>query len=184
VAQFAALQARKRAVCATKIYRLLDRYDEGLIMQKRMHLAAVFRILVLLVALNLLLSACVAQDSGADAGFLPGASLGNTFWTMTSMAGSEPLTGAEITAGFVDGQISGFTGCNNYFADYDTDGDRLILSNGGVTEMFCMQPDGIMDVERQFLDYFYQVDRFQLTSEALRLITGGGESLIFVPRES
>jgi heat shock protein HslJ len=148
-------------------------------MQKRVN---VFHSLGLLAALTLLLGACTAQNSGTDGGSLPGSSLNNTFWTMTSMAGSEPLPGTEITAGFMDGQMSGSTGCNNYFAGYETVGDRLILTNGGVTEMFCMQPDGVMEVEAQFLDYFYQLERFKLTENELQLITAAGESLFFVPR--
>jgi heat shock protein HslJ len=101
---------------------------------------------------------------------------------MTSMAKSKPLPGAEITAGFINGQLSGSTGCNNYFAAYETQGERLILTNAGVTEMACLEPEGVMEVESRFLDYFYQVERFHLTDQELQLITGDGEYLIFAPR--
>jgi len=151
-------------------------------MKKHFNQAAGFHLVLILTALSLLLSACGSGDREAAGGSLPGSSLDNTFWTMTSMAGSEPLQGAEITAGFINGQMSGSTGCNNYFADYETQGDRLILTNGAVTEMYCMQPEGVMEIEKQFMDYFYQVDRFHLTADELRLITSAGESLIFVPR--
>ena len=141
---------------------------------------------VLLLILIILLSACSLQDGGSDTGSggdsLSGSSLDNTYWTMTSMAKSRPLPGAEITAGFIDGQLSGSTGCNNYFAGYETQGERIILTNAGVTEMACLDPEGVMEVESRFLDYFYQVERFHLTEDELQLITPDGEYLIFVPR--
>ena len=141
---------------------------------------------VLLFALLFILGACGGQGGGADPGqggtSLPGSSLDNTFWTMKSMANSRALPGAEITAGFLDGKIMGSTGCNNYFAAYETRDNLLILTNQGVTEMACLEPEGVMEVESRFLDYFYQVQRFQLTEEELQLITSDGESLIFVPR--
>ena len=140
-------------------------------------LTAVFTILLIL-----LLAACQPQDSDTDSDSLPGSDLEGTTWTMTSMAKTSPLPGAEITAGFMDGQIIGSTGCNNYFAAYQTAGDRLTLENAGVTEMACMTPDGVMEQETRFLDYFYQVDRFHLAADELRLITPDGEYLIFAPR--
>ena len=150
-------------------------------MKSRMGLTA-----VLLLMLLLILSACSGQGDGSSPGqggsSLPGADLDNTFWTLQSMAGSSPLPEAEITAGFLDGKIMGSTGCNNYFAAYDTRDDLLILTNAGVTEMACLEPEGVMEVESQFLDYFYQVDRFHLSGEELQLITADGESLVFVPR--
>jgi heat shock protein HslJ len=161
---------------------VFNRFEEELIMKKHFKLTAVFYLALILAVMSFLLSACSPGDGEEDGGSLPGSGLENTFWTMTSMAGSEPLPGAEITAGFINGQMSGSTGCNNYFAGYETQGDRLILTNGAVTEMFCMQPEGVMEIEKQFMDYFYQVDRFHLTADELQLITSAGESLIFVPR--
>jgi heat shock protein HslJ len=141
-----------------------------------------FTVILLLTTLVLLISACAAPNEETGGTSFPGSDLNNTFWTLTSMGITEPIPGAEITAGFIDGQMSGSTGCNNYFAGYETQGDRLILSDSGVTEMYCQQPTGVMGVETQFMDYFFQIDRFHLTANELQLITGAGESLIFVPR--
>jgi heat shock protein HslJ len=150
-------------------------------MKRRLGLTAVLIFTLILAGLSLF-NGCKMQDRTPGASSLPGSSLDNTFWTMTSMAKAKPLPGAEITAGFINGQLSGSTGCNNYFAVYETQGERLILTNTGVTEMACLEPEGVMEVESRFLDYFYQVDRFNLTEEELQLITGDGEYLIFAPR--
>ena len=139
---------------------------------------------VLLTFLLLLLAACWQEpDSVADSGTsLPGSALEGTTWTLTSLATSKPLAGAEITAGFMDGELSGSTGCNIYFYTFRTDGLRLILEGGGVTEMACSQPQGVMEQEELFLDYFNQVDQFILSENGLQLITGDGDVLIFFPR--
>lgn len=137
---------------------------------------------VLTLTLLFLLAACQQPDAATDGGSLPGSALDGTTWTMTSMAKTNPLPGAEITAGFMDGQMSGSTGCNNYFYSYKTEGQRIFLEGGGWTEMACMTPDGVMEQESRFLDYLNQVERYQLTAEELQLVTPDGEVLIFAPR--
>ena len=137
---------------------------------------------ILTLILLLLITACQQQVAGTDSGSLPGSALDGTTWTMTSMAKTKALPGAEITAGFMDGQMSGSTGCNNYFYSYKTEGQRIFLEGGGWTEMACMTPDGVMGQESRFLDYLNQVERFQLTAEELQLVTPDGEVLIFAPR--
>ncbi|MEJ2751212.1 MAG: META domain-containing protein, partial [Chloroflexota bacterium] len=66
---------------------------------------------------------------------------------------------------------------------YRTDGLRMILEGGGVTEMACSQPQGVMEQEELFLDYLHQVDQFILSEDGLQLITGDGDVIIFVPRK-
>lgn len=148
-------------------------------MNKRIKQTSVF-----LTFLLLFLAACGQEpapvpDSGTS---LPGSALEGTTWTLTSLAKSKPLAGAEITAGFMDGELSGSTGCNIYFYTYRTDGLRLILEGDGVTEMACTQPQGVMEQEELFLDYLHQVDQFIFSENGLQLITSDGDVLIFIPR--
>ena len=133
---------------------------------------------VLMVTLLLLLAAC-GQIGGSDR---RDAGLEGTFWTLRNMDGKSPLPGSEITAGFEDGEMSGSTGCNIYFAGYRTQGDRLLLEDAAVTEMACMSPPGVMEQESQFLSYLRGVERFELAGTELRLFDNAGARLIFVPR--
>ncbi len=137
---------------------------------------------VLIITILLLLAACAPQTPPADTPSLPGSELDGSTWTMTSMAKTKPKPGSEITAGFMGGQLSGSTGCNNYFYAYTAEGDRITLGEGGVTEMACMTPDGVMEQESRFLTFLNQVERYHLSADELQLITPGGEYLIFVPR--
>lgn len=137
---------------------------------------------VLITTILLLLTACTQQSSVSETPSLPGSDLDGSTWTMTSMAKTTPEPGSEITAGFMGGQVSGSTGCNNYFSAYTTEGERIMLEGAGVTEMACMTPDGVMEQESRFLAYLNQVERFHLSADELQLITADGEYLIFAPR--
>lgn len=150
-------------------------------MIKRTGHTAVITNIPFLLAIFLLV-ACRMQDTLPGDPSLPGSDLNGSTWTMTSMAGTEPLSGAEITAGFMNDQISGSTGCNNYFYGYRTEGERITLTGGGVTEMACLQPEGVMEQETIFLDLINQVQTFYLSETELRLITSGGQQLIFKVR--
>jgi heat shock protein HslJ len=62
------------------------------------------------------------------------------------------IIGSEITANFgEDGRLTGNSGCNNYSADYETDGDNIKIGVAEVTEMACLEPEGVMVQEQQYL---------------------------------
>ncbi len=137
---------------------------------------------VFLLILSFLLAACFAGRDGGGAAPASVSTLDDSFWTLTSMAKTRPLPGSEITVGFIDGEMSGSSGCNTYFGAYQTAGEQIMLESVAFTEMACMTPEGVMEQEQRFLALLTQVDRFQRTSAELQLITPGGENLIFEPR--
>lgn len=62
------------------------------------------------------------------------------------------IIGTQITAVFgEDGQLTGSAGCNDYFTTYKTDGDTISIDLVEATEMFCSEPEGIMEQEKQYL---------------------------------
>jgi len=62
------------------------------------------------------------------------------------------IIGTEISANFgEDGQLTGNSGCNSYFAEYETDGDNINIGTAGSTEMACIEPEGLMEQEQQYL---------------------------------
>ena len=62
------------------------------------------------------------------------------------------IIGTEISANFgEDGRLTGNSGCNSYFAEYETDGDNISIGTAGSTEMACTEPEGVMEQEQQYL---------------------------------
>jgi heat shock protein HslJ len=67
-------------------------------------------------------------------------------WRLVGYAGSEggmvsPLAGTQISLSFLDdGTLAGIAGCNSYSADYEIDGDEVVIGGVSHTEMACLDP--------------------------------------------
>ncbi len=48
-----------------------------------------------------------------------------------------------------------------------------------MTEMFCMEPEGVMDQESAYLEMLGNAVTFELGGGVLTIVTGPGESLTF-----
>ncbi|MCD6287019.1 MAG: META domain-containing protein [Anaerolineae bacterium] len=111
------------------------------------------------------------------------AALEGTVWHLTGYntgnAISSLILDTEITATLTDGQIEGSAGCNGYFASYTLDGPHIEMGPVANTEMYCMEPEGVMDQEMDYLvalatAAMYDIDRDTLTilnAEGMRLLT-------------
>jgi heat shock protein HslJ len=81
----------------------------------------------------------------------------------------------EITANFGDdGQMTGNAGCNDYFASYEADGENISISGVGMTEKFCMEPEGIMDQESQYLAALETADVYKIEAGRMEMRTSEG----------
>jgi heat shock protein HslJ len=87
----------------------------------------------------------LAQVSAGD--------LNGTSWTLVELNYDTPvLADAEVTINFVDGQISGVGGCNNYNSSFSLGEDNpfvMTLSPVVSTKKAC--PDPMLDVETAYL---------------------------------
>jgi len=116
---------------------------------------------------------------------LPG--LENVGWRLvsnTDLKGNRisVLPGTEITIEFVDGQVKGSAGCNSFFAVYVLDGDLISFSSAGITEMFCMSPQGIMEQEMNYLSALQDTVSYVITDGRLQLINAKGSTLLVFTR--
>ncbi|WP_448214004.1 META domain-containing protein [Colwellia sp. MEBiC06753] len=95
-------------------------------------------------------------------------------WLLTTLNGNAVKTssGKSLSLAFdgASNRISGFAGCNNYFATYSTDNSMLNFSHLGMTRKFCQ--DG-MELESQFAKMMSQVKAYTLNENTLMLL---GES--------
>jgi heat shock protein HslJ/predicted secreted protein len=93
------------------------------------------------------------------------------------------LAGTEITLTFdsPEDEVRGSAGCNSYFGDYTINGNKLSIGQVGHTEMYCMDPQGIMEQEQEYLSALQSAKGFQLTDGKLN-IECDNKVLIFIGR--
>jgi heat shock protein HslJ len=85
------------------------------------------------------------------------------------------IIGTEITASFgEDGQLTGNASCNNYFASYETEGDSISIGPAGATQMFCGEPEGIMEQEQQYLAALETATTYKITGLDMEMRTSEG----------
>ncbi|HUW13873.1 MAG TPA: META domain-containing protein [Anaerolineae bacterium] len=132
--------------------------------------------LTLAAAILLVLAAC------AGAGGTTGDPLKGTSWRLTTLGGAGLIPGTEITATFEDGEVSG-KACNIYGGKYQVSGDTLTISQVFMTEMACVDPQGIMEQETAFFNLLTSAQSFKLTDGGLRILGAGGEELTFAPAQ-
>ena len=133
------------------------------------------RNLIALVALAALLVGC--SPSPAD-----GPSLDGTQWVLVTLEGEPPLMGKAPSAEFSADQISGSAGCNHYFGTYAVSGGEITITDVARTEMYCMDPEGVMDQEEAFLAALASAASYRLSEARLELLDAtGGVILAFEP---
>jgi heat shock protein HslJ len=127
--------------------------------------------LVVIPFLGVLLLGACSTSSGAN--------LEGTEWELVSINGVEPIEGTKITLRFQDGRVQGSSGCNTYSGEY-TLGDDGAFQAGPIaaTEMACLEPEGAMDQESNYLQVLQGGSTITRDGDALT-IEGGGDVLVF-----
>ena len=126
---------------------------------------------IAVMALAVLIVACGAGPAG-------GADLQDTRWVLVTLEGESPLPDRAPSAEFSEDQISGSTGCNTYFGTYEVSDDELSIGAVAVTEMWCMEPEGVMDQEQAFLAALASVTSYRLAGERLELLDDTGQATL------
>ena len=82
----------------------------------------------------------------------------------------------EITLKLEDGKAGGNAGCNTYFTDYETDGNRsLTFGMIGMTEMYC---EGKMDLESRYLSLLETTAEYSIAGGNLKLMNSEGNTIM------
>ena len=99
----------------------------------------------------------------------------HTSWRV--IKGIEYLPEVAVTAEFSENFISGFSGCNNYRAPYESDGTLLQLHTPvAATRKMC--PEAEMATETAFLECLAMVATFHLDGDRLELAGENGKLLL------
>lgn len=121
----------------------------------------------------ILLNAC-AGSSPADT-----PDLEETTWVLTAHNDNRPVEGTQPTIQFEDGQVSGNASCNHYGGSYRIKGNAISFSNLFNTEMACMDPEGVMEQERSYLELLGAAQRFELVDGVLTIFAGPAGTMTF-----
>jgi heat shock protein HslJ len=65
--------------------------------------------------------------------------------------------------------MTGNAGCNNYSGDYRLDGELITIGSLNSTEKYCLSPEGVMDLEQQYLTLLQQTTRYNIDGDELVL---------------
>jgi len=135
-------------------------------------------ILAILVGMfTLLLVAC----SGADP--VPNDPLDGTSWVLMAYRKTRPIPGTTITATFENGQVHGSAGCNSYGGSYQVNDGMITVSDIAITEMACLEPEGVMEQETMFCEFLLAGETLRFAGEQLQIFRPDGEALTFIPQE-
>jgi heat shock protein HslJ len=135
-------------------------------------------LVVFVLLLGLFLVACGGEDMADDS-----VSLEGTSWVLFAYRKSSPIPGTKITISFEDGQASGNASCNSYGGGYQVEGQQIGFDALFMTEMACMDPEGIMEQESTYLQMLADAKRFEIQEGRLILFMEGHETLTFEPAE-
>ena len=112
-------------------------------------------------------------------------SIEDTVWVLQSYGESrnlkDVLTDTKITAEFVnsEGTVEGSAGCNSYSGSYEVKDSQLSIPGPiAATEMYCMEPEGVMEQERQYLEILQAAKSYSVEDGELH-INCGGQVLVY-----
>ena len=112
-------------------------------------------------------------------------SIEDTDWVLQSYGEfgnlKDVLTDTEITAEFVssEGTVEGSAGCNSYSGSYEVKDSQLSIPGPiAATEMYCMEPEGVMGQERQYLEILQATKSYSVEDGELQ-INCGGQVLVY-----
>ena len=105
--------------------------------------------------------------------------LAGTTWVLTGFNQNRPIEGTQLTIEFEDGQVSGNTGCNLYSGSYQVNGEAISFGALAWTERGCVDPEGVMQQERTYMELLGAAERCELEDGELRIFTDSQGSLTF-----
>jgi len=134
-----------------------------------------------LVALAALAGAgCSSGDGSGGSGSDDGAALEGKTWKATEIAGVTAVItekGAEVTAAFAAGELSGSGGVNRYTATYTTQSDGKIEISQPASTMMAGPPKAMAQEEAYFAA-LAKATRYAVTADALTLTDDEGATLV------
>ena len=115
--------------------------------------------------------------------------LAGTAWIVTGynngrQAVVSVLNGTELTMEFsAEGRVAGSAGCNRYSGSFKQDGKTLSFGPAAATRRMCVEPDGVMEQEQQFLKALETVATARHEADRVELRTADDALAISLGRQ-
>jgi heat shock protein HslJ len=115
--------------------------------------------------------------------------LAGTAWIVTGynngrQAVVSVLNGTELTMEFAaDGRVAGSAGCNRYTGSFKQDGKTLSFGPAAATRRMCVEPEGVMEQEQQFLKALETVATVRLEADRAELRTADDALAVSLGRQ-
>jgi heat shock protein HslJ len=136
-------------------------------------------VILLLVTLSILLSACAKSDLTREA---RPTTLAGSAWRVVSVNGRPPVAGSVPTAVFAATDVKGSAGCNSYGGQYAYDPSTGVIAfrDLGMTAMACAEP-ARNDFEGIFTQAINQARSASIDPDGRLVLSGpGGEIVLTV----
>jgi len=95
--------------------------------------------------------------------------LADTEWQLVFIRKTTPIKGTTINISFENDEIRGTSGCNTYFGSYEIEGEKIKFNEIAMTEMACLDPEGVMQQEQDYLSFLSEVVLFSIEGNQLIL---------------
>ena len=125
------------------------------------------------VGVAILLVALVGCGSSAD---VSPEDLEGSTWTVVEGMNVDVPDGATPTAEFAQGQLSGFSGCNQYQTTYEVDGDTMTIGEVAGTLIAC--DEATTAVETDYLASLKSVRTWTIENDNLLLQDKDGDFVL------
>jgi heat shock protein HslJ len=141
-----------------------------------------------IVVLLLLTAGCgpinIVPDTGPEATPEEAPSLTGTEWVLVLINNREPVQGAEVTLSFDETTAGGTAACNSYGGDYTT-GPGGSISFGEIVQtlMLCTEPDGIMELEEEYIDTLNLAESYRVINDRLEIQDQAGSVILEFERQ-
>ena len=126
--------------------------------------------LIGILLVPLALTACSPRDP-----------LAGTAWRLDAYRETRPIEGTTITLVFKDGEAGGSAGCNAYGGQYEVGRSGISFDQLFATEMYCLDPEGVMQQELEYLEHLAAAERFEVRDGQLLIYFSEHDALTFAP---
>lgn len=110
--------------------------------------------------------------------------LDGTGWVLESLAGGTPVPGSQITLQFEGDRATGFAGCNSYGGTARAVAGALEFSEIAITAQACLDPEGAMEQESEYLETLLAASAYQVAGDHLEVSDAAGKKVLIFIRQA